>query len=229
MGDIQQIREESQAPLIGNLREAIRDKAIRRLVIAGTITDLFLIMVPPVCILAVRNGAGCTPSQLMFFNTVTICSAITATWLYKQISLRFGPRRCLISTAPLLVVMSVFWWIIPHDAPWLCFILPFIFIGASSIFISTTQANYFTLTAPPHLIVPGTILIFLTNGALAGILGMILNPLLYKIIWALPEATPMTHYRYFLSAGALLFIIAFPCLLMLPKDTPKKTDSGDFQ
>jgi hypothetical protein len=224
MGDIPQIREDARRFAIGNLREAIKDKAIRGLLVSGTIMDLFLCMAPPMCILAARNGAGCTPSELMILNTVTVCSAISATWFYKYLTLHFGTRRCMIWTAPLLVIQSLFWWFVPEGAPWFCFIFPFIIMGASSIFISTSQANYFTVTAPPHLVVPGTILIYLTNGALAGILGMILNPLLHNIIWAMPETSPMTHYRIFLSVGAVIFLIGFPAILLLPKDTPSITD-----
>ena len=106
------------------------------------------------------------------------------------------------------------------------FIVPFIINGAAGIFISTSQANYFTVTAPPHLVVSGTILILLTNGALAGILGMMLNPLLHNIIWAMPETSPMTHYRVFLSVGAVIFLIGVPAILLLPKDSPSKTDNA---
>jgi MFS family permease len=150
----------------------------------------------------------------MILNTVTVCSAITATWIYKYLALHFGTRSCMLWTAPLLLVMSLFWWFVPDGAPWFWFIFPFILVGATSFFISTSQANYFTVTAPPQLVVPGTILIYLTNGALAGILGMILNPLLHNIIWRMDASSPMTHYRIFLSVGAVIFLVGFLATLL---------------
>ncbi len=226
MGDITEIREDAKKFVIGNIREAIKDKAIMGLLISGTIMDLFLCMVPQMCYIAVQNGVGCTPDELMIFNTINVCASIAATFFYKYISQHFGSRTCMLWTTPLIVVLSLFWWLVPANAPWFWFIFPFVLIGALNIFISTSQANYFTATAPPHLVVPGTILIFLTNGALAGVLGMIFNPLLHNIIWNIHVSSPMTHYRIFLSMGVLIFLIGFPAILLLPKDNPSNTDKA---
>ncbi len=223
MGDIPQIREDARRFAIGNLSEAMKNRAVMGLLVSGTIMDLFLCMVPPICILAVQNGVGCTPAELMIFNTINVCSAIAATFFYKYISQHFGSRICMLWTAPLIIALTLFWWFVPASAPWFWFIFPFIVTGALNILISTSQANYFTATAPPHLVVPGTILIFLTNGALAGILGMILNPFLHNIIWSIDVSSPMTRYRIFISVGLLILLIGFPAILLLPKDTPSNT------
>ncbi len=206
MGDFPRVQKNFSKPLLPSVKEALKFRAMRRQLGVGIVQNLALICLPANNILAVKNGIGASETQIMVFYSLEVCSAIVAAYFYKKAALAWGPRNCMLRTYPPLLCITAFWWLVPGGAPIAVFAIPFIIYGIMTIFYSMAMANYFTISIPPSLQMPGTFLLLMIHGVVPGVLGIILNPLLHKAIRHFTYQTPLAPYRIFFSIYIAFYI-----------------------
>ena len=206
MGDFPRVKRNFAKPLLPSVQEALKFRAMRRQLGVGIVQNLALICLPANNILAIRNGMGASETQIMVFSSIEIGSAIVAAFFYKKAALAWGPRNCMLRTYPLLLCITAFWWLVPDNAHIAIFAIPFILYGIMTIFYSMAMANYFTISIPPSLQMPGTFLLLMVHGVVPGVIGIMLNPLLHKTIRNFTYETPLAPYRIFFSIYILFYI-----------------------
>ncbi len=217
MGDFPRLKQNFSKSLLPSIKEAMKFRAMRRQLAIGVVQNLALMCLMPNCILALRNGLGVSETQIMIFNSLEIGVAIIAAYFYKKAAVAWGPRNCMLKTYPLLLCISAFWWLVPGNAPIAVFAIPPIIYGVMSIFYSMAMANYFTISIPPSLQMPGTFLLLMIHGVIPGFLGIILNPLLHKAIRLFTYQEPLTPYRIYFT----IYIVFYIGCVILGKYMPK--------
>ena len=184
-------------PLYRRIPELFRFPDYRKLCLLGVFANMMLVMMPPACILAARNGWGAGDSLVVVLTTIQALSSIGISLVYTRLGGIFGPRRLLLSCGPLMLFVILFWTLIPQEMPKVLLVIPFVLCGVAVVFTGSSLSHYITVTVPVDLQPPGSLGLLLFHGAFAGLMGILLNYILFKVLWLLPEATSMTHYRQF--------------------------------
>jgi hypothetical protein len=214
-------------PLYRRIPELFHFPDYRKLCLLGVFANMMLVMMPPACILAARNGWGAGDSLVVVLTTVQALSCICTSLAYKRLGAVFGPRRLLLFCGPLVLSVILFWGLMPLDMPKVFLLIPFILCGMIVVFIGSSLSHYITVTVPVDLQPPGSLGVMIFHGAIAGLLGMVLNYVLFKVLWLLPETTPMTHYRQFFLC--CLVLCAFFLFVVSGMPSPRENGGKQFE
>lgn len=202
-------------PILPQIREAWQDKLIRKQLLVGFTLNMVFITMIPVNLLAIKKGCGASNMTVLLLTTLQLVAMIPVARLYRFIVEHFGPRKMLILTCPVVWLLAAYWFFVPVESSFWLMILPFILISLITVGFSSSMGNYFIIATPNHLQVGGSILIFLIHGGLVGLVGIIANPLLFKIIGSYEAIDSMASFRlYYLITGLIsLTFIAAPISL----------------
>jgi len=205
------LKELAAHPILPQVREAWKDKLIRKQLLVGFILNMVFITIIPVNLIAVKKGCGMSNTAVQILTTVQLVSMIPVSRLYRFVVERFGPRKMMILTCPVVWLFAAYWYFVPVEKSFFLLIPLFVLASLIAIGFSTSLGNYFIMAAPNHLQVGGSFLIFWVHGGLVGIVGIVANPLLFGFIGNYTVADSMESFRlYYLITGAisLLFIFA---------------------
>lgn len=186
---------------------------LRRQIYVGSAMNLFLAMVPPMNVLVMKQGYHLPNSSIMILVAVQTISAIIALRIYKKLTLKFGPAEVLVRVCPLTWLLFLYWIFAPKEISLLTAMPPFILSGALAVVISTGLGNYFTNTVGNTHQVGGTFWVFVITGGAMGVIGMVMNPLILKMVQFCGAASGIGMYRWYFVITALLFA----CLIYAPK------------
>ena len=198
------LRELASHPVLPQIRDAWRSGILRRQLLTGVMQNLALVTLVSVNILTAGKGCGMNGQQTMILSMIQMGTVILFSRGFKAVSERFGPRRVMIASYPLVWALALYWILIPPDGGFVLMIPPFLVAGILQLCFSVSQNAYFTITVPNSIQIGGTILLFLIAGGLVGAAGLVLNPLIFKLAECYPAGDAMTPFRmYYLIAGIL--------------------------
>ncbi|MBR0458267.1 MAG: hypothetical protein IJJ26_03445 [Victivallales bacterium] len=213
----QALQADFRQPLYSQLPTLFRNPGFLKLCLAGIFANVLLITLPSASILAAKNGCGATGDVVVILTITQALASIGSSLAYKPLGSRFGPRALLLTSQLLAVTIIAFWTIVPVDAPKFLLVFPFILCGINVVFIGTGFSHYVTVLLSRQLQTAGAFGVLITHGVIAGFLGILLNSLLFKFLWKLPDITPLTHYRQFFLAILVVCAISTWFIFQMPK------------
>lgn len=217
MDEPSSLMEHAATPMLPELREALAIPLMRKELAAGFVLNLSLTMLPSACVLAAKNGCGLDDSHVLVLTAFQILAVVAASRFYQTMTQRFGARMMIFGTYPLIPLLCAIWILMPVKASWWFLAGPFMVCGIMGVLFSTAMGNYFIVSMPERLQVPGTFLLFVVTGGFPGILGMLLNPLLFHLARRFSGEGPMDAFRLYHAVCAVLFMACLPVVLWLPR------------
>ena len=212
-----ELQEEAMRPLFRQLPELMRYSGFVKLCLAGMFANVLLMVMPSACILAARSGCGAGDSLVVILATSQTLAAIATAISYKWFVSKLGPSRLLLSCTPLMLLVIFFWAVVPVDIPKAFLFIPFVLCGIILVFVGTSFSQYITVMVPSHLQIPGSLGVLMTHGTLAGLIGLVVNSTLFKILWMLPETSPLTHYRQFFLCCLFFCALSTSIIYKMPR------------
>ena len=212
------LRDSARRPLLPDLRFTLRSDSLRRQIAAGFADNLAIIMTVPMSMLALKQGYGIDDMTAMLYALVQFASSAVMSPLTARITEKFGPRKLLIWSCEVLLLVGVFWWFAPTEFHPVCCALPFILGGASSVAVINATIHYFLQNVELSRRVPVSIFVSLPTGAGAGLAGTMICALLLRFSAANADpALPLSRFRVFFLGASLLLI---PCIWLTARLKP---------
>lgn len=211
------LKQFAARPVLPQILLALRNQLLRKQLLAGCILNLSLAMMVPINVLAAKRGLNLPNGKIILLATLQTLSAIGGSWCCRLITERYGPRQAILLSFPLIWLLALCWWLIPADTKsFLPLMLPFVTAGLMTVFYTTSLGSYFMLSIPNRLQIGGTFLVYVVTGGFIGALGMILNPLFFKLASCHSWETPITVFRIYFTLCALLQAGGIFALISLP-------------
>jgi len=213
------IRQSAAKPLRAGVRKLLKSPFVPRMLAAGFVCNLGVIMIVPVSMLTLKRGFGVSDAKALLFSLVVFMFCIIASGPVAALSRRFGPRKVIIVSYLVLMAAGGLWVAAPARYLWYYQWLPFALIGAAAIGTGNAMAHYFLQVVKRDQIVSASILSALISNAGAGAAGMALAA---GLIWfcgrVLPEGTEqLTVYRLYFAIALAMLIPAYRVIVnMLP-------------
>ena len=107
------------------------------------------------------------------------------------------------------LIVALLWAVAPEKQNPLFLVLPFLFGAYGSMGFVNAQPQYYLDTVPPRLQIVSAIVISLSTGAVAGLLGMVISSQLLKFAAYLNNSGEalMTYRIYFIMISVLIPVI----------------------
>lgn len=212
-----QLRENARRPIMPSVHDALASRVMRLQLLAGCALNLPIAMLLPVNILIAKHGYGMTNTRILLLTMTQSLSAIACSALFRYLSPRFGPRRVMIGAFPIIVILCLYWLLLPAAAPFWLLLPPFAIAGGMNIFFSTSLGNYFVMTIPAHMQVGGTFLVFVITGGLVGVAGVLLNPALLRLAADFAGGS-LAAYKLYFALCIILFLPGLHTVITLPPE-----------
>lgn len=207
------IRASARRPIVSALRESLRSVALRRLLLCGFANNLAIIMVLPISVLIIKKGYGVSDTGTLLYSLVQFAASAAMSFAVGRIGQKIGPRKTLIYAYAVMIMLAVAWTLVPDPANRLvvplCFCL-FMLAGACRISIDNSVVHYFLQTVEAEHRVASSILLSMTTGVGAGVVGMAVSGVLLYFLQDRADVTGggagmLSVYRlYFAITVAIL-------------------------
>ncbi len=202
------IRASARRPLLPELARAWRKPVLRRLIAAGFVVNLGVIMLVPNSMLALKRGYGVGDGDALFFAMAQMLAAAFFSLVSGRVAAAVGPRKALMIAYLALLAVGVWWIVAPDQLIWPWAMLPFVLAGAASVIMNNSLTHYFLQKVSPHSQVASSMFVSMVNGSGACLAGMLLAGTLLALATGSAEAagpaSPAGYRTYFLAATALL-------------------------
>ncbi len=178
------IQTAARRPIAAEMRNALGDRSLRRLLLSGFVNNLAITMLLPVTILFVKKGFGVSDTGALLLTLLQFATCALMSFAIGWVAGRVGPRRTLIGTYALLLLMNALWIGIPEAlAPALpMLMLLFAMAGTFRIGVDNSMVHYFLQTVSPEQRVAASMILNMSIGVGAGIVGMILTATLLHLL-----------------------------------------------
>ena len=202
----------SREPVRSELVKLLKDNVFRRMLAAGMVLNLSMMLVIPFCTLALKRGYGIGNGPALVYYLIYLTALMLCSRPSTSLIRRAGPRNVALSAYLLLIVSGSLWLVAPEVNTW--WIPALIMTGCACAHISQNTAIgiYFLDMIAEERQVFASILVAVISGAGAGILGMGISSALLKLL------AGMDFYRG-LWPGQIGLYQAYFCtviLLLLP-------------
>ncbi len=218
------IIESARKPIAHEMVEAFRTSALRRLLFSSFVSNLAMILLFPVSILVLKKGYGFSDTGALLFSLLQFASCAVMSFLSRRISEKIGPRRTMIMAYITMLAVVELWVFIPSSGWLIIPLCAFLFImgGASRIGIENSVVHYFLQTIPAERRVASSMLLNMTTGVCAGVVGMVVSGSILYVLGKTtgtlrlgPEMLSVYKKYYF-----FVFIILLPGLIFLTRLDP---------
>ena len=218
------IRESAQRPMAREMITAFRDRSLRRLLMGSFMNNLSTVMLLPVTVLLVKKGYGMSDTGALLFSLVQFAASAMMSVAVVRVTNRIGPRQTLIGAYGVMLMTAVLWALTPNTLAAAIPIVSLLFAltGSFRITAENSVTHYFLQTVPPERRVPASMLMNMTTGVGAGVIGMllsgwILHRLGQKVTTSVPGPEMILLYRRYFS---LAFALLLPGLIILLRMEP---------
>jgi len=212
------IRQAAARPLLHGIRQLMKSPFVPRMLIAGFVCNLGVIMIVPVSMLTLKRGFGVSDARALLFSLVVFMFCIIASRPVALLSGRFGPRKVIIVSYLVLMGAGALWVAAPSESLWYFEWLPFALIGTAAIGVGNAMTHYFLQVVKRDQLVTASILSALISSAGAGAFGMVLAAgLMWLCGRILSGAEQLTVYRLYFGVALAMLIPAYRVIAnMLP-------------
>ncbi len=204
-------KESAQQPVKHALKNIWHNPHSRKLLIAWGVCYTGTMLVIPFSMLTLKNGYQLADYQALFFALIQLTGGISASYFSGLISEETGPRPLIIIYFGTLILICLLWVGSPDQFNQIHTALIFFLCGVVAIGMQVSLSHYFLMTVPEKERVGSGLLLNVTAGLGAGILGTVISTL---FLFLLKENTinTLSMYRiYFL----LILIILVPLFFLV--------------
>ncbi|MBO4647375.1 MAG: hypothetical protein J5806_04390 [Lentisphaeria bacterium] len=172
----------SRAPARSELVKLLKDNVFRRMLAAGMILNLSVMLLVPFCTLALKRGYGIGNGPALVYYVIFLTMLMLCSRSSTSLIRRAGPRNVALAAYALLLVSGSLWLAAPEVNTW--WIPALVMIGCACAQIAQTNAMsiYFLDMIAEERQVFASILVAVISGAGAGILGMAVSAGLLKLL-----------------------------------------------
>lgn len=178
---------------------------IRHQVYVGCAMNLFLALMLQINVLTLKNAYHAADSMIVLLGAIQTVSSVATLAVYKKVTLRFGAANVLLWICPAIWLFFAYWLFAPQEMTLVTAMPPFILLGMIHIAISTGLGNYFADTVDNAHQIGGSFWVFTGTGGLMGVMGMFLNPLIFKGIEVCGISGGISTFRAYFVVTAILF------------------------
>lgn len=221
MDETTSTRDAAQRPIFSGLSYLLHTPRLLKLVLAWFLINLANIFVIPMSLLTLKRGYGVSDTTAILFSLCQFLTMIGMSYSCGPLIKKYGPRKVIIFSYLLFLPVALFWIVLPSTGflsgwKWLLVLLPFILQGTSSVITNNAMVNYFLMAVPKEKQVGTSLLYSLVTGAAAGIIGMLLAPLVLKLAAYFSTAYPrFSEYHFYFAMTLLLLLLILPAMLKL--------------
>lgn len=179
--ETESIRNSARKPFLNEFRKVLSDKSLLRLLMAGFLINLAIIMLVPISMLALKRGYGVSDTQALLYAFAQFGASAVASFLSGKVANEIGPRKTILYAYPLLIGAALIWVFSPAQFHPVWMLVPFIIAGMTVVTAANAVTHYFLQTVPVERRVASSMFISFINGAGAGVIGMLLAGVLLNL------------------------------------------------
>lgn len=200
-------------PVFRQIVLAWHEPLIRKQLLLGCCLNMSLVMLVPVEMLAVKHGMGFADAKVTAMWAVKVAASIAGAALWSFLARRYGSSKVCTYAVMLIPLLCLFWLLTPFPLMANIAFLPFLVSGVMIVFYSNSLLDFFmkSVSAPKQQ--GGSLLIMVITGGIAGLLGFVLNALIFwgieKLL--LLQENSLEFYRTYFTVAGLLFLFPLCC------------------
>ncbi len=209
-------RESAKQPIKHALKRIWTNTHSRKLLIAWGVCYTGTMLVIPFSMLILKNGYLLADYQALFFAMIQLVGGISASYFSGLISDETGPRPLIIIYFGTLIMICLLWVGSPDIFNQIHSAIIFFLCGVVAIGMQVSLSHYFLITVPEKERVSSGLLLNVTAGLGAGIVGTIISSLFLFLLKA-NTINALSMYRiYFL----LILIVLVPLFFLVRQLDP---------
>ncbi len=219
------VKKHASTPFFRDLKEIVRNDAIRRMVFARSALNLCAMMTLTMYVLPLKRGYGVPDSLALLFTLIVYIGKSITGLTFAPIIKWLGAKRALMTCCLLYASAAPLWIIAPNDYHFVYVLIICIILGASDAVSENGKGLYLLQCVPERLQTSVSVLVSLVDGALMGLFAIALNAILLKaserMNWPFGADSPMDKYRLYNLLALPFLTLAFWCVARL-KNTGNK-------
>lgn len=209
-------KESAKQPIKHALKKIWTNPRSRKLLIAWGVCYTGTMLVIPFSMLTLKNGYLLADYQALLFAMIQLAGGISASYLSGLISEETGPRPLIIIYFGALILICLLWVASPDQFNQVHTGLIFFLCGIVAVGMQVSLSHYFLMTIPEKERVGSGLLLNVTAGLGAGIVGTAISAL-FLFVLKTNTINMLSMYRiYFL----LILIILIPLFFLVRQLDP---------
>ncbi|MFA6716805.1 MAG: MFS transporter [Victivallaceae bacterium] len=206
------LKKSAGIPILNSLREAAKNKTVRKLILANIAVMSGIVLVLPVSVSAVKIGYQVSDSTALMCALIQFGGGILVAAVSGVISTHSGPRPVILLTFSLLVISALMWIVAPSKFSFAYAAFIFLLNGAAGMGAPMALTHYFLNAVSARDRLGYSLFISMTAGTCAGIFSFVVGSGLLKLIPTLDYRGMEVFKIYF---GIVIFLLfAFMAVIM---------------
>ncbi len=215
------LKKSATRPILPEVKLLLKKSVVTRQLMAGFAINLSIILTVPISMLALKRGCGVNDVHALLYSIIQFAGSIAAGLGMGKFVSKVGPRRRALVGFSLYLIIALFWVFFRGDKNSWLLCIPFLLAGTAGMITGPAMQHYFLMSIPVENQVASSMMLAICTGAGAGIVGMVLGPLLLALAGGNAVAGGMELYRryFFLVFFVVLFLGIFVKRLVKVIDT----------
>ncbi len=215
------LRNSARKPLLPEMIAALESNTLRRQIATSFMSNLAIILLIPISMLALKRSYGVSDTQALLFALIQFGSAAMVSLGIARLAEIIGPRKMLLFSYCATLLVPLFWQFAGEEVNFALMAFVFALAGGGLISMFNANTHYFLQSTPEKGRVAGAILMQTVSAAGAGVAGMFLSGFLVRLCVSPEDPRPLAGFRcYFLLA--LLILLPGYWLIGRLKPLPKE-------
>ena len=210
-----ELKKTAAVPLFSSMKENLRNRDIRLLLISHTAVNMAISLSCPVAVLTLKRGYGLSDKATLLYTVMQMAGAVLFAKVFGRLAKVIGNRRAFILSYIQGIVLCVYWILCPHKALFLFIAPAFLLIGSFKVATENTYIGYFLNRVSPQKQVNASIMISTIGGGFGGLLATFLSGIILdKLLAQFSFSDPLLKYKWYFAIATL---IVAPCIWPLVK------------
>ena len=211
-------------PLFQEVPEILRDRTIRRMIIARFALNLIGMMAGGISMLTVKRGYGISDGKALIFVLIQYAASSLMSPVFSKLAAKIGPRRTVMVSFMHSAAIITLWCAAPSQSSMIYPMMIFFIAGSGMIAAWNSVGPYFLLAVPEAKRTSTSVCISIFDGALAGLCSMCITPQLLRLGAYLADGAPgVERYRIYYFLTIPVYIIGiFAVRLLVPLSDEKR-------
>ncbi len=203
--------EAARRPILNDIRASWQLPVVRKLLMAMFTSYLALIMLGSVSMLSLKRGYGVSDTAALFFSLMQFTASGIFSFTSGRIVARIGSNKALYIGFGSLLAVGILWLVAPEKLNYFYAVIIFFLVGAANVICGNSLLNYYLQNTPQKLWVATSMLTSVVTSVGAGVAGMLLSSLIFKIVESKEgDFTALGRFRlYFLITLLLIGVFSY--------------------
>ena len=203
--------EAARRPILNDIRASWQLPVVRKLLMAMFTAYLAIIMLGSVSMLSLKRGYGVSDTAALFFSLMQFTASGIFSFTSGRIVARIGSNKALYIGVGSLLVVGILWLVAPEKLNYFYAVIIFFLVGAANVICGNSLLNYYLQNTPQKLWVSTSMLTSVVTSVGAGVAGMLLSSLIFKIVESKEgDFTALGRFRlYFLITLLLIGVFSY--------------------